>query len=169
MFTTRRFSAEEWAAYRDIRLRALAEAPDAFGGTFAMDGLRPDSDWADRLLTGANSANDFPLAAEYDGELVGMAWAHVDADTPTIANVYQMWVAPHRRGMGGGAIILNALIEWARTTTAELMELSVTTGNSAAYRLYRAAGFWEHDEPEPLRPGSALVAQPMRLTLRNFS
>jgi len=44
-----RFAPHEWRIYRDLRLRALADSPDAFGSTFERERDRPDAEWADRL------------------------------------------------------------------------------------------------------------------------
>jgi hypothetical protein len=43
--------------------------------------------------------------------------------------------------------------------------LDVTVGNEPARRLYEAAGFRAAGAPVPLRPGSALEEQPMRLVV----
>jgi hypothetical protein len=34
-FKIRRFAAHEWQSYKNLRLRALADSPDAFGRTLA--------------------------------------------------------------------------------------------------------------------------------------
>ncbi len=49
MLKIRTFAAQEWEIYKDLRLRALADAPSAFGSTFAEEHKRPDSEWANRL------------------------------------------------------------------------------------------------------------------------
>ena len=55
-FTIRRLRAEEWPEYRAIRLRALADAPDAFGSTHAVEQPKPDQYWMDRLATACGGA-----------------------------------------------------------------------------------------------------------------
>jgi len=39
----------EWPLYRDVRLRALAESPDAFTATLADEAARDDQFWRDRM------------------------------------------------------------------------------------------------------------------------
>lgn len=42
----RRLLPDEWRAYRAIRLRALADAPEAYGSTLARGEGLPDETWA---------------------------------------------------------------------------------------------------------------------------
>jgi hypothetical protein len=39
---------DEWRNYRELRLRALSDSPDAFGSTWKAEAARPDSAWADK-------------------------------------------------------------------------------------------------------------------------
>jgi ribosomal protein S18 acetylase RimI-like enzyme len=76
-----------------------------------------------------------------------------------------MWIHPSFRRMGLGRQLLDAAIDWARAQKADYVDLGVTCGDSAARRLYERAGFVPIGAPEPLRPGSQTMAQPMRLRL----
>src|SRR5262245_50792262 len=73
-----RFSADEWRVYRDLRLRALADSPDAFGSTLAEETDRPDAEWARRLASGADSETNLPVVAEVQGGPIGLAWGRID-------------------------------------------------------------------------------------------
>jgi ribosomal protein S18 acetylase RimI-like enzyme len=161
----RPLAAHEWPLYRALRLRALADAPEAFGMTLAEAQLRTENDWAWILNLGASSHRDLPLLAELAGNAAGMAWAKVDADDPACVNLYQVWVAPEYRGHGVAAALLDAALAWARATGATAMQLGVVCGNDAARRLYERAGFRAIGEPEPQRPGSGRMEQMMRLEL----
>jgi ribosomal protein S18 acetylase RimI-like enzyme len=149
-----------------LRLRALRDSPDAFGSTFAREADRSDGDWTSRLVLGAASPRDLPLIAEWDREPVGLAWARIDELEPDAAHLYQMWVAPQQRGSGIGTALLAAAIEWARSAHARFVVLGVTCGNTSAVRLYSRAGFAPIGEPQPLRAGSRLLSQSMRLALQ---
>lgn len=161
----RTFSAAEWPVYRDLRLRALQDSPDAFGSTFAEEGGHADAQWARRLASGVDSQTNLAVVAEVHGEAVGLAWGRIDTSNPDVAVLYQMWVAPSHRGTGAGKMLLEAVIGWARARNASFLDLGVTCGNSPARRLYERAGFKPVAEPQPLRPGSQLLAQSMRLPL----
>lgn len=164
-FSIRPFTADEWPAYRAIRLRALADAPDAFGSTLAAEEALAPETWAARLARSTTSGIDRALAAEMNGALVGLAWAKEDSEDPAIVNLFQMWVAPEARGQGVAGALLDEALRWARERGAQTMQLGVTCTNLAAVHLYERAGFVEAGVREPLRPGSDLIEQRMRVTL----
>lgn len=161
----RPFEPSEWVTYRELRLRALAESPDSFGSVLAVEKSRPAEDWAQRLAVGAKSGLDLPLVAEASGKPAGLTWAKIEASNASLATLYQMWVAPEFRSKGLGRQLLRAAVEWARGQKASCVDLRVTCSNTPAMRLYASAGFKPSGPSEPLRPGSSLLAQPMRLPL----
>jgi GNAT superfamily N-acetyltransferase len=161
----RPLAAHEWPLYRTLRLRALLDAPAAFGSTLAEEASRTDHDWAWRLHLGAGSGRDRPLVAEVDGAAAGLAWARMDAGDPSLVNLFQVWVAPQARGRGVAAALLAAAIQWARARGARAMGLGVVCGNDVARRLYERAGFRDIRAPEPQRPGSSRMEQRMQLEL----
>lgn len=160
----RTLGAHEWEKYRDARLRALDDSPDAFGSTFASEQARAPDDWAWRVLNAAGSGRDYPLIAEIDDAVLGLVWAKVDAQDPSQVNLFQMWVAPESRGRGVAASLLREAIEWAKSRNARFVQLGVTCGDTAAGRLYVREGFQNFGSPEP-RPGTSLSEQAMRLAL----
>ena len=161
--TIRPFEKHEWALYRDLRLRALSDAPDAFGSTYREARRRPDAAWISYL--DFDPMFERPLVAAVDRCPAGLVWGHIDADHPDTAHVFQMWVAPEFRKQRLGAMLLDDVIGWATQYAVERVVLSVTCANSAARRLYERAGFLPDGEPEPLRPESDLCVQPMALVL----
>jgi len=165
MITVRRFGADEWRTHRDLRLRALTDAPDSFGSTFEREAARTDQDWATRLAHAATSSAEIPLVALQDDVPVGLAWGRQDDDEPGVAHLYQVWVAPDARGLGVARLLLDAVIAWAMERGMRELQLDVTAGHPAALHLYRRAGFVEAGAPEPVRPGSEMLCQPMRLAI----
>jgi len=148
-----------------LRLQALADSPDAFGSTLAVERARTDDDWMHRL-SGVDTQRNLPVLAEIGGTPVGLAWGRIDDSDLTTANVYQMWVAPLHRQLGAGQLLLEAIIEWAKARNIRQIVLTVTCGDTSAYRLYTRIGFKPIGAPIPLRPESSVSAQPMRLVLR---
>jgi GNAT superfamily N-acetyltransferase len=162
----RKLQPPEWARYRAVRLRSLADAPDAFGGTFAAEQARTDEAWQAQLIAAAASGEDHPLVAEHGGEAIGLAWAKVEASDNSAVNVFQMWVAPQHRRRGIGSELLVVVIGWARSRNARSVQLGVTCGDSSASRLYFRKGFEAFGPEKELRPGSEFKFQSMRLVLR---
>ena len=161
----RPFLPHEWELYRELRLAALADTPDAFGSTLAREAAFGDQEWIARLATGATSARDLPLMAEDEGRAVGLAWARIGPDDPGTVALYQVWVHPDARRRGVGRLLLDAAMAWAKDAGAAVMELDVALGPASAFAFYRRAGFVEVGETRPLRPGSELLQQAMRRSL----
>jgi GNAT superfamily N-acetyltransferase len=72
---------------------------------------------------------------------------------------------PELRRLGVARALLDAAVRWAAGANARSVALLVTCSQTAAERLYERAGFEPDGAPEPLRPGSSLLVQPMRLDL----
>jgi ribosomal protein S18 acetylase RimI-like enzyme len=162
----RALTLQEWPLLRDVRLRALADAPDAFGRTFEEERGRPDAEWEAQLARSVRSDSTLTAVAERDGEAVGFVHAQVDADEPPTAELFGMWVAPAARRSGAGRALVDAIAAWARSRGAVRLVLNVTEGNTAAERLYERAGLrFTADDPVPLREGSPLRARRMERTL----
>jgi len=150
----RQLSPQDWPLWRDLRLRALADAPDAFGETLAQAQARSDEGWS-----GFAARPDVAqLVAERAGAPVGMALAVIDAEDPARANLYAMWVAPEARGQGTGGALVDAALAWVRARAVLELSLRVTEGNAAARGLYLARGFRETGERALLRGGGGGAA-----------
>ena len=124
----------EWPAWRDLRLRALADAPHAFVQTLAEAAALPDARW----IESTTRPDRRLLVAESDGRWHGMAVVVVKAWQ---ASIYAMWVAPEARRLGVGRALVDAAVAWAGEQGAGVVELGVTPGNREAEGLYRAGGF----------------------------
>lgn len=154
----RRIGADDWAAFKEVRLRALADAPDAFGAVLADAERQPDSLWQERAAgpgpTLVGLAAGVPVA-------MGGLFAPEDRD-PVF--VWGMWTAPEVRGRGWAGRILDDLLARAREIGRDVV-LHVTEGNDAARRLYVGRGFEPTGTWEPLREGSPLRIEELRLRL----
>lgn len=163
MISIRSIIASEWPRYRDMRLRALLDSPDAFGSTYAEEATRADEAWAARIAAAVDSRLDRVFLALNGEEACGLVWCKVRV--PGEAQLFQMWVDPATRGQGAGRRLLEAAIGWAQQVDARCVRLGVTVQDSPALRLYTALGFRPAGPLEPLREGSRLQSQPMALSL----
>lgn len=157
--TIRRLAPEEWAILRENRLRALRDAPSAFGSTYGEEAQRPDSWWANSVDTLAW------FVAEEEGRVIGLAAGLPAGDDHSCPEVISMWVEAHRRGSGTGQQLLTAVMEWARHEGATQVSLAVADGNERARRFYEKNGFVATGSTEPLRSRPEVCTHEMVLEL----
>jgi ribosomal protein S18 acetylase RimI-like enzyme len=136
---TIRLSPDDWALFRDLRLRALAEAPEAFGSRHADWADAPEERWRARL-----EAVELNLVARLGDEDVGMACGAVDGDG---AELISMWVDPAHRGRGVAGALTAAVVEWA-SAAGRTTYLMVRSDNARAIAAYERAGFVDLGVPE---------------------
>jgi GNAT superfamily N-acetyltransferase len=148
-------TAEDWEKSLELRLRALADAPDSFRQTLEEERLRTE-EWAEMARRTAEHPDVESWLAEVDGTEVGIAFSKVREDGTTLG-INAMWVAPEARGRGVGRALLDASEDWGRQRGLTATSLSVTAGNSAAEELYRSARYEPTGVSEPLRDGSSLA------------
>lgn len=120
---------------RAIRLRALADAPDAFGSTIAESELRSPEDWEAQI-----EALPTFVWREGDADLGMVRGAPHDRD-PAGGYLISMWVAPEARGRGIGAALVGEAIGWARGRGLRRLVLDVGAHNVPARRVYERSGF----------------------------
>jgi GNAT superfamily N-acetyltransferase len=129
---------DDWRLWRELRHRALAEAPYAFRSALTEwqgDGDR-EQRWRDRLAI----PGSFNVVALVDGQPVGMGSGFPE-DEPDVVWLHSMWVDPAARGKGVGDRLVAAIVEWAAKSGARKMMLGVVEGNANAEALYRRHGF----------------------------
>ena len=164
MLAVRRLLPDDWPLYRELRLAALADAPDAFCSTLADAVARPDADWRERLER-ADPDTSEPLVATLDGVPCGLLWAVTDRARPDAAELFQMWVAPAARGHGVGRRLVKRAAEWAATRGHAVLALECRRDNPSAMRLYERSGFVAVGAFRPLREGSDIVTVAMERRL----
>ena len=132
--TIRRATGADWRVYRELRLRSLELAPDAFGSTRAGEGPRPDEWWRERLVT------SHTLVAEVSGAAVGIGTGIRDRHEIGSREIVGLWVEPEFRSRGIAGVLIEQLASWAQDAGARAIALWVSDGNEAR-RLYERCGF----------------------------
>lgn len=135
----RRLHADEAPLLKDLRLRALADAPTAFAHTHAEISAKPQTYWDE--MTASLTTRHVMVVAEADGRAIGMAFGIRQRERPDAPHVGGMWVDPAARGSGAGRALTAAVIDWARQQGFLRIGLWVTEGNGPATGLYTAMGF----------------------------
>lgn len=145
----RMLAEEDAAAFRDIRLRALHDHPEAFAASFDEESSVPIEKIQDFLRT--TTAEGFILGTFDDRQLAGIVsfFRNRRQKMRHKAHIGEMYVAPEARGRGIGRQLLAGVIARARSLDGlEEIVLAVTAGNERARLLYTSAGF----EPYALDP-----------------
>jgi GNAT superfamily N-acetyltransferase len=161
----RELERHEWALFRELRLRALADSPDAFARTLAEALGANDAYWVKLTESVTVPGGQVMLVAEVESRPVGLAFGLFDKEREKIGHVGGMWVDPGARGRGAGRALLDAAIAWARSRALDRLELWVTKGNAPAERLYERAGFADTGRRDALASNPALQTIQMALTL----
>jgi GNAT superfamily N-acetyltransferase len=152
----RTLRATEWASWRDLRLRALADSPDSCRATFDDERSQPDEWWGEIVAATVGHPRGGLWVAEHDDELVGMLFGRLRPDSKLL-DLNAIWVAPGSRGLGIGTRLIHAAIDWARTSGATGAGLWVTQDNNMAQALYAKNWFQPAFVVQPLREGSHLT------------
>jgi ribosomal protein S18 acetylase RimI-like enzyme len=85
------------------------------------------------------------VAVSGGGVPVGQA-SGTAVDDEGRVELISMWVAPEARGTGTARALVEAVTEWARSSEAVGVWLSVRRANERAIRLYLKTGFVQVDE-----------------------
>ena len=161
----RQARAADWEAVRDLRLRALADAPEAFASTLEAELALPAEEWRRRAAGGPASARF--IAGEGDSE-VGLAAIFAEPGTPGRMHLVSMWVDPRHRRRGVGRALVDQAVGWAAERQAREVILWVADQNTAARTLYERAGFRPTGERQPLPSHPELTESMLRLDLERF-
>ncbi len=125
---------EDWERWRNLRLAALRESPEAFCASLRDWEDADEARWRGRLRE-----VPFNAIVEIDGAPAGMVSAETIA--PDGVELLSLWVAPQARGRGIGDALVRAVIDWAAARGASHVELEAIVGNDPARELYRRSGF----------------------------
>ena len=128
---------DDWKRWRQLRLAALEEAPEAFGSKLADWQDASEERWRNRL--GLPRARQ--IMAFSNAEPAGMAGGIQSDSDREIVEVVSMWVLPKHRGRGIGDALMDAVEKWACGIGARTLKLEVTGTNISARGLYARNGF----------------------------
>ena len=137
-----RLAASDVPRYRELMLHAYAAAPDAFTSAAEERAAESDSWWLKRIADPGGQSLAF--GAFHEGQLVGTVTVEFATKPKTRhkAKLIGMFVRESFRGMGGGAMLVQAALAAARDRPeVRVVTLTVTEGNTPAVDLYEHCGF----------------------------
>lgn len=120
---------------RDLRLRALADAPGDFDTTVDRERARTAPAWSRWLDEGA------VFVLEASGAARGLVRADPHRKDPESLFLASMWVDPGFRGTGAAGVLVAALLTWAEARRFRRIWLHVRRDNLRARRFYEKCGF----------------------------
>jgi GNAT superfamily N-acetyltransferase len=156
----RRIARTDGPTLRDLRLRSIADSPDAFGQPLAEALARPDIEWWRSARQASLGEDRTWLIAEEAGRTVGVVQGR--RRRPFTLMVFSMWVDPSARRLGVGRMLIGALEEWAFGWGASETLLWVMAGNHRAIEFYRDLGFDTLSRGPDARSGERFGAIAMR-------
>ncbi|MEO6061115.1 MAG: GNAT family N-acetyltransferase [Thermoflexales bacterium] len=158
-FVIRESTADDAAAYREMRLEGLLAHPEAFGSDYAESATRPASHWLERVsYPHGRERNNLWFAAGPDGTLAGMLGIYTEtmAKLRHVGTVVGVYTRPAWRRRGVADALLGQAIAWAGAAGFRRLRLAVVTTNAAAIRAYARAGFTVYGlEPAVISTGGA--------------
>lgn len=134
----RRFTPDEWRAYKGVRLKALLSDPSVFGSSHAREVNEPDEKWLNTL-----SSSDVAVFGVFRfGDVIGMTGIVMDKTDKSAAKLWGSWLEPAWRGKGLSEKMYRARLEWARNNPqVERVIVSHRESNTASKKANRKHGF----------------------------
>jgi ribosomal protein S18 acetylase RimI-like enzyme len=131
----RRLGTEDVEVLRDVRLRALREAPELFWTMYESEVDQKPDDWRHWLATAVF------FVAEEGTATFGIAGGMANPENPAVAWLVSMWVDLDRRGSGLADQLVAAVSAWAESEGRSCVRLHVEENNARALRCYGRLGF----------------------------
>jgi GNAT superfamily N-acetyltransferase len=158
--TVLRVGPDYWRVWREVRLAALEESPDAFASTLARELAFEEDIWRGRM-----SGPGVHVMAFAGQQPTGIAATFIPDSSPA-PELVSMWVRPASRSRQVGAALVDEVLAWAHEKGHPEIRLWVVAGNTAARRLYENTGFVLTGESQahPTDPKAVEVRMVHRLT-----
>ena len=137
---------DEGPRLRSIRLRALQDAPDAFGTTFEEANANSAEVWTRQVV------NLPTFVAVEDGRDVAMVRCARDQQRGDTGWLLSLWVAPEFRRAHIAAVLVDLVVVWARANGISRLLLDVADLNAPAIALYEVKGFMPNGKSSSMPP-----------------
>jgi GNAT superfamily N-acetyltransferase len=164
----RRLRRGDGGQLRDVRLRALADAPYAFSSSWGREVELGPEFWEERAAESELAEDGVVFVATEDDRSVGMAGGFFVDERSGIVMLWGMWVDPLARQSGLGHALVEAVASWARDAGADHVRLAVTDCDESrpAAALYRKLEFVDTGEREPLEWNPSLITRVLSRSIR---
>lgn len=144
--SVRPLGEEDWQQYRDTRLTALRESPEAFAATVDEEEAYDEDFWRLRMTRSSR------LLAERDATPLGIvSVGRATADNPQISELFGLWVTPEGRGSGVATELVRAGATLARDQGQSQLAYWVGSDNGRAVAFASGFGFRPTGKRRPMR------------------
>jgi len=163
LFIISNLSTDNWQAYKELRLQALKNAPQAFADSYSKEVLLPDCEWQTRLEQ--NGKSSWFVFACRGGKLIGMTGAvQSEADKREYsATICHTYVDSLFRKQNVSDELLNTLLKTLQNNKIEIAHLFVSQSQRGAIKLYKRCGFKIAGE-ESLKLGDGFIHEGLLMT-----
>ena len=145
----RQLTREDWHVLRDLRLRALRDAPEAFAQSLAATEALTEMEWRQQAIT-LTEANYCIALLAFHEQPIGIIEMSVDHLWQNAGYLGGMWVAPEARRTGVGSRLLEKGLEILQQWGLAHVRFCVARHQLHAISLYRRFGFRETGVQKPL-------------------
>ncbi len=154
--------------FKAVRLRALADSPLAFSGTWARESRLSDEEWIERSRrwSGEDAIGYLAFDTRDDSSACGVVACYTDKDRAVPSgHLISMWVHPAYRRAGVGSMLISAVKNWASARGLTQLALMVTSVNQPAMDFYQRVGFRMSGKTAPYPNDPAITEHEMVLLL----
>lgn len=158
---------DSWQEYRDLRLQALKEDPQAFGSSYQTNFEYPKEEWQRRLTNAAVGKINWLLFAREKDKLVGMIGAYMEDNSVDMATILSVYVSKKERGKGVSIKLMEGMLEeLSGKSFLKKAKLRVNRDQLPAVGLYKKFGFKEvGTEPHKMGDGKLVDVLVMERSL----
>ena len=136
---------DEWQLYREVRLAALQDAPEAFVANFEDEADRGEAYWRERMARATR------IVAEREEGPVGVVCLGLHQENPETGEVFGLWTAPSVRGARVARGLVSTAARKAAKDGCRLLYFWAGSDNASAVGFASSYGFRPTAERRPVR------------------
>lgn len=163
MRSIRRIRLGEGSLFREVRLAALKESPEAFGSTYESAMERSGESWCEQADGTAAGKNRATFLIFQNDSPAGLVAVYRVEERPDFGEIIQLWVAPPLRGTGAAVQLTETALEWARASGFSHVIAGVLRNNHRSRGLFLKLGFEVSGDPSLVREGQDVLIRKLEV------
>jgi len=145
----KKIEKDDFEIYKSLRIRALTEAPYAFGETLDNARIKPIDWYRSEAIRWSKSEVSTVFLAFNQKTAIGLVGAFFEKETNR-SFICSMWVDPEFRGISVGNSMVAKATNWLKERGGTSVNAWVAESNNSAIRFYKFLGFVATNEKEVL-------------------